>query len=171
MIFAIADAAIRARTKTVTRRRGWLDLMVGDRVLAVDGEQVALAELEIVDVRREPLDSITAEDLAREGFPGHTSEQFVALYCRTWGGLNNQLCTRIEFTYCDDITAIRGSRVYDYRSRAYLGLASARLYREWLEHPAPYILAKELADEWWYPAGDVLGNSCAARAVYVAVTP
>lgn len=71
------EAAVVARTKTVTRRLGWRFLRVGDRLTLcrkVQGRRngeplVRLAEVEIVSVRREPLVAMTDADVAREGVP------------------------------------------------------------------------------------------------------
>lgn len=69
--------AVRARTKTETRRRAetWRDLEPGDRLVLVEkamglpkgARQVVLAEVEVVDVRLEPISAITAEAIEREG--------------------------------------------------------------------------------------------------------
>lgn len=69
------EAAVVARTKTVTRRLGWRFLKPGDHVTLCrkvmgrrKGEPlVRLADVEIVSVRREPLSAMTFEDVEREG--------------------------------------------------------------------------------------------------------
>lgn len=71
------EAAVRDRSKTVTRRLGWLFLRPGDRLTLcrkVMGRKageplVRLAEVEVVDVRRERLWDITAADVALEAVP------------------------------------------------------------------------------------------------------
>lgn len=55
--------------------------------------------IRVVDVRRERLDAITAEDVMREGFPNLTRAQFVAFYIGANGGGAGQTVTRIEFEY------------------------------------------------------------------------
>lgn len=124
MSFTLTTAQIIARTKTVTRRKGWLHLKAGEHLLAIEkgmglkaGEkQVVLDEIATVNVRREPLWHIEREGsriydglvptltwigCEREGFPDLTPEEFIALYCRANGGDRDQLCTRIAFGYAD----------------------------------------------------------------------
>ena len=109
MSFSETTDQIRARTKTVTRRRGWLHLKPGDRLRAVKkamglkrGEHVEdLAVIEVVSVRRERLDAITDDDVIREGFPSWDAAMFRELYLGINGGTTAQLCTRIEFRYLE----------------------------------------------------------------------
>jgi hypothetical protein len=63
-----------------------------------------LAVIEVVDVRREPLDAITDDDVAREGFPGKDAAWFVAMFRKAMGvgslGIRDSKTpevTRIEF--------------------------------------------------------------------------
>lgn len=71
------EAAVVARTKTVTRRLGWLFLKPGDRLTLCrkvmgrkPGEPlVRLAEVEVVSVRREPILAMTEDDVRRECVP------------------------------------------------------------------------------------------------------
>ena len=42
-----------------------------------------IAAVEVVSVRRESLDAITAADVAAEGFPQMTQAEFIAFFCRT----------------------------------------------------------------------------------------
>lgn len=106
MSFTLTTAQIRNRSKTVTRRRGWRKLRVGERVCACvkcqglrPGERIErLATLEIVSVRRERLNAITARDVELEGF-GCSPAEFVAMYCQHMGGRPTQTVTRIEFRY------------------------------------------------------------------------
>lgn len=96
MSFFLTTRQVLAREKTVTRRgvATWKELKAGDRLLAIEkgqglkageGHRV-LALLEVVDVRVELLDDITAEDCAREGFPDLTPAEFVAFYRRAGKG-------------------------------------------------------------------------------------
>ena len=116
MSVALTEAAVVERRKTVTRRAGWwIDkrgrrlLVPGDRVTLcrkVMGRKageplVRLAEVEVVDVRRELLQDITREDVAREGFPDWTREQFLDFFCDHMGGTGLQPVTRIEWRYLD----------------------------------------------------------------------
>jgi hypothetical protein len=55
-----------------------------------------------MSVRREPLDAITAGELAAEGFPQMTPAQFVSFFCRTHCGCSpGTEVTRIEWRYLD----------------------------------------------------------------------
>ena len=106
--FAITTKQVRERTKTVTRRLAWEGLKPGTLLLGVEkamglkkGEKVKpLAVVRVVDVRRERVDAITADDCAREGFPEKTPADFVDLFLRMYKGLKrSDLLTRIEFEY------------------------------------------------------------------------
>jgi hypothetical protein len=106
--FALTTAQVRARTKTVTRRAGWLKLKRGDILQAVEraqglkrGEHVTkLCLIRVRSVRREPLNAVTKREVEREGFPGMTPSQFVAMFCGShkdfWPSTK---VTRIEFEY------------------------------------------------------------------------
>lgn len=110
MSVAMTIDAVKERRKTVTRRVGWTFLKVGDRLTLCEkcqgrkpGEPlVRLATVEVVDVRREPLFMLTPEDVALEGFPGMSSEQFgrrffIEAQRMSW----QDEVTRIEFRYLD----------------------------------------------------------------------
>lgn len=107
MSVAFTEDAVVARRKTVTRRKGWLFLEVGDRLTLCrkvmgrkPGEPlVRLAEVAVVDVRREALIDITAADVVREGFPSMTPFDFVIYFREHMGGQPYQLVTRIEWRY------------------------------------------------------------------------
>lgn len=113
MSFALTRNQIEARTKTVTRRTGWKFLKVGDVLNAVNrtmgfqlGEHpVHLAKIRVKDVRREPLNAITFEDVEAEGLADHPAIQgfpscFVDFFCRSHKGCTPETeVTRIEFEY------------------------------------------------------------------------
>lgn len=110
MSFALTTAAVRRREKTVTRRNGWKVARAGMILQPVvkcqgipKGEHVEKigGPIRVVDVRRERLDAITAEDVLREGFPNLTPAQFIALYIGANGGRADQIVTRIAFEYID----------------------------------------------------------------------
>lgn len=96
MSFFLTTRQVLDRTKTVTRRSisTWSKLKAGDRLVAIEKGQGlkageghhVLALLEVVDVRVELLDDITAEDCAREGFPEYSPAEFVAFYRRAGKG-------------------------------------------------------------------------------------
>lgn len=81
--FSMTTPQHKDGSKDVTRRFGWWNLKPGDRLMAVEkamglkkGEKmVRLGEIEIVSVRREPLNRMVlepeygAEEMRREGFP------------------------------------------------------------------------------------------------------
>lgn len=93
MSFFLTTQQVLARTKTVTRRAiaTWTHLGPGVQIIAIEkgqglhageGHRV-LALLEVVNVRVELLEDITAEDCAREGFPKLSPAEFVAFYRRS----------------------------------------------------------------------------------------
>jgi hypothetical protein len=113
MSVSLTEDQVRARTKTVTRRAGWLMLKPGDRITLCrkvmgrrNGEPLErIVDVEVVDVRREPLNTITPDDVAREGFPEWAPSDFVAFFTRTHKGTNaTSDVTRIEWKYLDDAT-------------------------------------------------------------------
>ena len=109
MSVTLTEDAVVERRKTVTRRTGWLFLKPGDTLTLcrkVMGRRkgdplVRLAEVEVVDVRREPLFHMTMEDCAREGFPDWTPTQFLDFFTFHMGGDIAQEVTRIEWRYLD----------------------------------------------------------------------
>jgi hypothetical protein len=127
MSFALTTGQILDQSKTVTRRLGWDRLTPGTFLWAIEkgqglkkGEKVKrLAIIEVVDVRREPLEAIDEADVIREGFPHMTPSSFVAFFCDShkvietpanpafWEKAKYRRCrpsdevTRIEFRYPD----------------------------------------------------------------------
>ncbi len=120
--FSLTTPQFRSRTKTVTRRLGWLHLKAGDRLMGCEkcmgrkpGELlVRLGEIEVVSVLRERLLEMTrppshlpdkwsaygVEECAREGFPRMTPGEFVAFFCKSHAGCTpDTIVTRIEFKY------------------------------------------------------------------------
>lgn len=105
--FALTTPQLLNGTKSVTRRNGWKKVKVGDQLMAIEkgmglkkGEKVKkLGVIEIVNVRREPLDALynNSEDCAREWFPDWTPEQFISFYCKANKSKHYELVTRIEF--------------------------------------------------------------------------
>jgi len=113
--------AVRARTKTVTRRHvdTWKNLKVGDRLTLIEkgmglpkgAHQVVLAEVEIIDVRVEVLALVVLDgELGREGLPHLSGAEFVDMWVRGHGyasvtdGLARLSlpCRRIEWRFLDD---------------------------------------------------------------------
>lgn len=110
MSVAFTEQAVRDRTKTITRRKGWLFLTPGDRLTLCrkvmgrkPGEPlIRIADVEVVSVRREPLGQITAEDVAREGFPGMSPDEFMRRFFVEAQGIQpTDPVTRIEWAYID----------------------------------------------------------------------
>jgi hypothetical protein len=118
MSVALTEAAVRDRTKTVTRRLGWLFLKPGDRLTLCrkamgrfhgqsDGTLeplVRIADVEVVSVRRERLNAIEAEDVEREGFKTgrwivDPAAWFVAFFCEHMRCTPDTEVTRIEWRY------------------------------------------------------------------------
>ena len=109
--------AVRERRKTVTRRHvdTWTNLQPGDRLALIEkgmglpkgARQVVVAEVEVVDVRVEPLGMVTPAEVEREGFTGMTATEFVRFWCNGHGyplrlhcGLTLGIpCRRIEWRY------------------------------------------------------------------------
>lgn len=102
---------VHRRAKTVTRRAGWAFLNAGDRVTLVrkamglrPGDQVErIVDVEVVDVRREQLQEITQADVAAEGFPDWTRDQFLDFFCDSMGGTGLQEVTRIQYRYLEPV--------------------------------------------------------------------
>lgn len=105
MSFALTTKQFLDGSKDVTRRFGWCFLTVGDYVMAVEkamglkaGEKmVKLGVIEVVSLRREPLNAITPEDVVREGFPGWSPQQFIEMVAGHYHYAPDRICTRIEF--------------------------------------------------------------------------
>lgn len=120
--FSMTTPQVRARTKTVTRRGGWRFLKAGDRLMAIEkgqglkkGEKVVrLGVIEVVDVRRERLDLMTAdstygfEECKREGFGSDPRlmwpSNFVEFFAASHGCRISDEITRIEFRYIEGET-------------------------------------------------------------------
>lgn len=111
MSVTLTESAVVDRTKTVTRRLGWLDLEPGDRLTLcrkVQGRKrrdgtveplVRLADIEVVSVRREPLHAITQSDVWSEGFPDMDEDDFIEFFCRNMRVQSDTEVTRIEWRY------------------------------------------------------------------------
>jgi hypothetical protein len=105
--FMLTTEQVKNRTKTVTRRKKWLNLKPGEVLQGCvkcqglkPGEPLTkLAKVRVVSVRREPLNTITKEDCIAEGFPSFTPAEFVEMFCEHMGGDPWQEVTRIEFEY------------------------------------------------------------------------
>lgn len=109
MSFAMTTKQVREETKDVTRRFGWGFLKPGDRVWAVEkamglkkGEKInRLKMIEVISISRAPLNSITQDDVRREGFPDWTPSMFVDMLVRNYRCEPGALINRIEYRYVD----------------------------------------------------------------------
>lgn len=105
MSFGLTERAFVLGEKDVTRRLGWLEAREGDVYMGVrkcmglaKGErQHQLGATRVVSVRRERLDTITADDVRREGFADWTPEDFVAFFCKANKCEPTTVVTRIQF--------------------------------------------------------------------------
>lgn len=112
MSVAFTEAAVRARIKTVTRRAGWLKLQPGDYLTLCrkvigrkPGEAlVRIVDVEVVSVRREPLNAITPAEVALEGFPDMEPREFIQRFFVDAQGMQpSDEVTRIEWRYLDEV--------------------------------------------------------------------
>jgi len=109
MSFAMTTEQFIDRTKTVTRRFGWWFLMPEDIVCGVEramglkkGEKIRrLGLIQIISTRAEPLNAITQEDCAREGFPNFTPAYFIEMLQDNYKCEPDKICNRIEFKHIE----------------------------------------------------------------------
>lgn len=116
MSVAFTEQAVRNRTKTVTRRKGWTFVKPGDRLILCrkvmgrkKGEPlVRIAEVEVTAACREHLSNLTefpaygVSEMHREGFPGMDPGRFILDYFVDAQGIDpDDLVTRIEWRYLD----------------------------------------------------------------------
>lgn len=108
MSVAFTEEAVRRREKTATRRKGWAFLRPGERITLcrkVMGRRcgeplVRIVDVRVISVRREPLERITAEEVAREGFPGMSPHEFIRRFFVEAQGIQPaDEVTRIEWAY------------------------------------------------------------------------
>jgi hypothetical protein len=109
MSFMLTTAQVKAGTKTVTRRMGWLNLKANTLIWAVEkcqglkkGEKInRLRQIRVVDVRREPLSAITKDDCVKEGFPEMEPAEFLQFFSKHNKCAIDEEVTRIEFEYVE----------------------------------------------------------------------
>jgi hypothetical protein len=111
MSVSLTEQQVRDRTKLVTRRLGWLTLEPGDTLTLCrkvmgrkKGEPlVRIVDVDVMSVRRERLDAITAQDVDLEGFPGMTPAEFIEFFCGSHKGCTPDTeVTRIEWRWADE---------------------------------------------------------------------
>lgn len=141
MSVAFTEQAVRDRTKTVTRRKGWEFLQPGDRLTLCrkvmgrkPGEPLErIADVEVVSVRREQLDLINPRDVDREGFPGMTPEEFVrTFFIEAQGMRGSDTVTRIEWRYLDEEAAAGTGGSTRGRANRRRGADAERAVCKWL---------------------------------------
>ncbi len=109
MAFSMTTPQVKARTKTVTRRFGWVGVENGDLLCAVEkgqgipkgGHVVRICVIEVVSHRWEPLNAITKRDVIAEGFPDLTPDEFVRMFADPKHLAYDVPVNRIEFKYGD----------------------------------------------------------------------
>lgn len=107
MSFFLTQQQIKNRSKDVTRRFGWAFLKPGEILNAVEkaqglgkgGKINVFCQIQVVSTRWEPLNSITQEDVIREGFPDFNPIDFVEMLCSHYKCEPTKLVNRIEFKY------------------------------------------------------------------------
>lgn len=123
MSVSLTEDAVRERRKTVTRRLGWTFLKPGDRLTLCrkvmgrkPGEPlIRLADVEVIDVRRESLAKLLTADgstspygaaeMAAEGFPGLHPASFIYRYFEKAQGVPRTAdVTRIEWRYLEVVS-------------------------------------------------------------------
>jgi len=111
MSFALTTEQIRSKRKTVTRRLGWADLKPGTLLQpVVKGQGLKKGEhvepiggpIRVVRVDRVALNSITPQDVYREGFPQMTTREFIDMFKKSHRGCRvGSIVTRIAFEYAE----------------------------------------------------------------------
>ncbi len=107
--FSMTEPQVLDRSKTVTRRLGWLHARKGMLLRGVHkcmglkpGEHPReLAIIRVLSARREELREITKADVAREGYPGKSPEWFIEKFKEAMGCGRCTTVTRIEFDYVE----------------------------------------------------------------------
>jgi hypothetical protein len=117
MSVAFTEQAVRDRTKTVTRRKGWQFAKPGDRITLCrkvmgrkKGEPLErICDVEVVHVQRHPLSLLLSADpqevrdeMAAEGFPDMSPDEFVQRFFVDAQGMSpDDEVTRVEWRYLE----------------------------------------------------------------------
>lgn len=121
MSFMLTTDQIRNQTKTVTRRLGWKFLKPGDILNACvkcqglkKGEKIEkICQIQILSTRWEPLNTVTWEEVRKEGFTMMTPLEFMIMFAQA-----NKVkdpatpVNRIEFKYVEPIKVCPGCTYY-----------------------------------------------------------
>lgn len=107
MSFSLTTEQMRERTKTVTRRLGWWNIKPGEILNACEkcqglkkGERVKrIGQIRVISAVAVPLRNITLEDVAREGFPDLTTDEFIFFFAASHSCKPDTIVNRIEFEY------------------------------------------------------------------------
>lgn len=105
--FAATIPQVYNQTKTVTRRNGWDNLKVGERLWAVEkamglkkGQSpVVICQIEVTGLRWERLNMIDGAEAVLEGFHKTEDAHLVGLLCRAYRLHESDHIHRIEFKY------------------------------------------------------------------------
>lgn len=127
MSVAFTEDAVRNRTKTVTRRKGWTFLKPGDRLTLCrkvmgrkPGEPLdRICDVEVVSVERQrlrwlydpgmPVTEWQHAEMRREGFPGLHPKEFIQRFFVDAQGINAEdFVTRIEWRYLEGADPVHG---------------------------------------------------------------
>lgn len=109
MSFFETQDQFRDKTKTITRRPSWWGLKPDDVVMGVEkaqglgkgGKIVKMHPIRILSVCKEPLSSITQEDVIAEGFPDWTPSDFINFFMKFNRCGENEPVNRIEFEHLE----------------------------------------------------------------------
>ena len=108
MSFALTTHQMTDKSKTVTRRLGWDNLMPGDLIQPIvkgmglkKGEKQELigGPIRIVSIRVEQLHQVTPSDVTKEGFGWMNKETFISMFCKANKCDRRKRVNRIEFKY------------------------------------------------------------------------
>lgn len=121
MSVSLTEDAVRERRKTVTRRLGWRNLKPGTRLTLCrkvmgrrKGEPlVRICDVQVVSVRREQLDDVTAAEVLAEGFGDLDPIQFITFFCKHMACDPWTPVTRIEWRYLDNPAAGLAEPTYE----------------------------------------------------------
>jgi hypothetical protein len=108
--FNLTQPQFRDRSKTETRRLGWKNAQPGEVLRAVNkimgfrpGEKPeTLGIIRLTDVRFEPLNTITLQEVIAEGFPDWSPKKFVDFFCSKMSCSPTRTVTVLEFEHVDD---------------------------------------------------------------------
>lgn len=132
MSFSKTTPQFRARTKTVTRRLGWLRAKPGDVVIGIEqgqglkkGQHVTrLGPVRFVDVRSEPLvrmwhdEDYGRREVILEGFPELSPVEFINMFAAFNRCAVDETITRIEFEYLDEPAVVDSAANTDQQAGA-----------------------------------------------------